>query len=124
MACYAHCHWDVTGLGILRDRVGTLLQKRADGRLVKQFWDRANPQSKGSSRLERTAELGSEGRRGAGYRARVGFPAHGRGLAGAQRRVVTLESLKTHHSGKTHPWGKFQEKQGIPILSKHLQSSF
>lgn len=59
-----HCHWDVTGLGILRDRVGTLLQKRADRRLVRQFWDRANPQSKGSSRLERTAELSSKGCRG------------------------------------------------------------
>lgn len=34
-----------------------------------------------------------------------------------------LESLKTHQSGKTHPWGKFQEKEGVPILSKHLQST-
>lgn len=93
-ACYAHCHWDVPH----RDRVGTVLRKRAEGRLVRQFWDRANPQSQGSSRLERTADLGGEGHCAAGYRARVGCPAHGRGLAGAQRRVVTLQAGKPQNS--------------------------
>lgn len=121
-ACCAHCHWDVTGLRILRDRVGTVAQKRVEGLLVRQIWDRVSAQNYDSNVLERTVEIGS-------MRHRV------TGLKGTGKlcpRMLTRRHAE--EGGHTTNWKpsklavqatlisgwKFQEKQDIHILSKHL----